>query len=260
MEQKSTITELDIPFPEATTYFLKLQVGACRLRIKPGDESSWISGTYNDPGGSVPLKISQEGGVVKIAQELMVGDWWVHYGEKPPVFDLVLGKDHPYTLSLEIGASENQIDLGGLPLTRLIIKYGAGKIALDFSAPNPEQMSLLELDAGAASLSMERLANANFGEMVVHGGAAGYDFDFGGELLRESHVRITAGMAAVEITIPQTTPAMVTAEAMLGSLSLGDGFSRREGAFWNQAAQDGKTPQLEITANVTLGSLKVRQT
>jgi hypothetical protein len=120
-------------------------------------------------------------------------------------------------------------------------------------------MSLLELHAGAASLEMENLANANFSEMTVDGGAASYAFDFSGQLQRDGNVRITAGVANVEIIVPPANAARISTETTLGNLDLGDGFMKKEGALWNQAALEGKFPVLSVNANVTLGSIMLHQ-
>jgi hypothetical protein len=61
---------------------------------------------------------------------------------------------------------------------------GRRKVRARFSAPNPEPMHLLEVSSGAAGIELENLANANFSEMRLSGGAAGYEPDFGGMLSR----------------------------------------------------------------------------
>jgi hypothetical protein len=121
-------------------------------------------------------------------------------------------------------------------------------------------MSLLDLDAGAVSIEMKNLANANFAEMSIDGGAAAYKFDFGGTLQRDAHVKISTGMSSVEIHVPASTAAKITTESVLGGLNVGDGFTKREGAFWTRAALDGKTPVLTIHASITLGGLNIRTT
>ncbi|MHB1326247.1 MAG: hypothetical protein ACYDGS_09905 [Thermoleophilia bacterium] len=51
--------------------------------------------------------------------------------------------------SIETGASNSSFELGGRPLTRLVVKKRAGRCAFDFSAPNPEEMAEIDVDAGA---------------------------------------------------------------------------------------------------------------
>ena len=55
-------------------------------------------------------------------------------------------------------------------------------------------MKQLEVSSGAAGIELENLANANFSEMHLSGGAAGYELDFGGTLLRDAEAKIEAGM------------------------------------------------------------------
>lgn len=259
MDNSAEITDIQIPFPNESGGQLKITVGACRMQMVPGEMPAWVSGSYNDPTNSLPVKIEQEGGNARISQELAGADWW-RLGENVPKFELALGKIQPYALVLEGGAHESRFNLGGLPLTRLLIKQGAGKVDFDFSDPNPQPMSLLDLDAGAVGLEMKNLANANFSEMTVDGGAASYQLDFGGTLQRDGHVRITAGMASVEVRVPASTATKISVEAVLGSLHVGDGFTKKEGYFWTPAALEGQTPVLTIDASISLGSLSVKTT
>ena len=99
-------------------------------------------------------------------------------------------------LTLEGGASENTLDLGGLPLTNLKMNQGAGKFTVDFSSPNPAAMEELNLDGGAAAFEMRNLAHANVAEMSISGGAASYHFDFGGVLQRNAEATFNVGAAS----------------------------------------------------------------
>jgi hypothetical protein len=255
----STPTPIDIPFLPADNLELRLTVGACRLRIRPGDGPQWVAGTYDDPSNAVPLRIDLTDNSARISQTF---DWPNSWGSfrQPPTFDLFLGKGRPYMLTIEGGASEAELDLGGLPLRRLTVKYGAGKQEIEFSAPNPEPMDQLTVACGAASLEMEGLANASFAEMTLEGGAAGYELDFGGVLRRDALVRINAAVSAVEISVPASTAVKMSGEAIMGGIDTGDGFMKREGAWWNEAALAGKTPCLTIHARMTMGGVRLEQT
>ena len=255
----SNITDINIAFPDAAALQLRLAIGACRLRITPGDGPQWVMGMYEDASNLAPLRIVQEGGNVSISQEF---SWPETLGKvtQPARLDLRLGKGAPYTLLLEGGASEGEINLGGLPLRSLEIKYGAGKQEFDFSAPNPVVMDKLSVAAGAAGIEFEHLANANFVEMTLDGGAASFELNFGGALQRNATAKINAGMAAIQLEVPTTTATKVTTEAVLGGVEVGDGFMKREGAFWNEAALAGKTPTLTISAKVVMGGIEIKLT
>jgi hypothetical protein len=258
-----TQTPIDVPYPDAGDLHLRISEGACRLKITPGASDAWISGVHRDPSGLRPLSITQEGGTVRLSEQASSSSAWEwlrsgHGVADVPTFDLALGKAKPFRLTVEIGASANQLDLGGVPISRLAVRHGAGKTEVDFSAPNPQPMTLMEISAGAGSTELRNLANARFAELVVEGGMAGYKIDFGGVLQGDAHVRINAALSSVEIVVPATTAAKIATESPLGHVELGDGFTAREGAFWTPAAMEGRTPLLTISATITLGSLTLR--
>lgn len=257
--ETTRVTEINIPYPPSGDRHLRLSVGACRLKVRPGEGDAWVSGTYTDPTGALPPRITQEGGNARISQEYRWPETWETI-TSPPRFDLALGKVGPYTLTIEAGASETDLDLGGLPVSRLEVKQGAGKYRIDFSAPNPRVMSLFDLDAGAGDIELSHLINANFAEMSIDGGAAAYRLDFSGALQHDAYVRISTGVSSVEINVPASTAAKISPESVLGSVDVGDGFMKKEGAFWTGAALAGKTPVLTIRTSVALGSLRIRAT
>jgi hypothetical protein len=217
--------------------------------------AAWVTGTYTAPSGTLPLKIELHGGTALIGQEIRIGD----ITGQVPTFDLELGSGHPYVLTIETGASECTLDLGGLPLTKLEARQGAGSITFDFSAPNPAVMATLGLYNGAGSVQIRRLGNANVADMVVEGGAASYTLDFGGALRRDATVKLTVAMASIDMTVPSATAATLTETTVMGSAELGDGFMKKGDLFMNQAAVAGKTPVLSIHATATMGSVSLRE-
>jgi len=223
----------------------------------PGDGEAWVTGSYQYPSGALPLKIDKRGGRVTITQDYDVTGLGGLF-RYTPRFDLALGKAKPYALTLEAGASDCAIDLGGIPLKELTVRQGAGRVELDFSTPNPQEMVHLLVNSGAVGLQMKNLGNAGFAEMTFEGGAASYKFEFGGVLKRDARAKISTSMAPVEIRIPSTTAARVIENTVLASLDLGDGFMKKSGAFLTEAAWAGKTPVLTIQANISLGSLALR--
>lgn len=256
-ENKST--PINIPYPDADTLHLRLSIGACRLTISPGGKEGWVEGSYRDPTGRLPLRVTQDGGLVRITQ----GQDWSDLSrilEGAPTFTLAIGDITPFAFTLEGGASENEVDLSGLPITSLSLKHGAGRNELHFKQPNPVTMERLEIGAGAGNLAAWELANSGASQVRVDGGAAAFNLDFGGDLQSDMAARISTGVSSVEVSVPKTTPAKIYTEAFLGGLRVGDGFMKKEGAFWTQGALDGGTPELLIHTNVAVGSLAIRTT
>lgn len=256
---ETAITPINIPYTEMLDRHLRVSVGACRLTIVPGGADVWVAGTYRDPSGRMPLRITQEGSTVRI-EHLRDVTGLIGLFTGVPELALSLGTRQPFRLTLEAGASQNSLDLGGIPLTRLVVKQGAGASTIDFSAPNPVVMNLLQVGVGAAGVDARRLANANANTMTLEAGATGYTFDFGGALQRDTYVKISTGVSSVEISVPATTAARIASESVLSHLGIGDGFTRKDGAFCTPAALEGKTPLLTIEAAVALGLLELRLT
>lgn len=252
-------TPIEVGYPALGDLHLRLAVGACRIRIRPGDGPNWVSGTYTDPSGALPCQVSAAGGSVDITQTQHLPEM-LRVVNRPPEFALSFGRARPFALTIESGASEIDVDLGGVPLHRCLLRFGAGRATIGFSAPNPEPLAALEISAGAAGVTVERLADANCEMLRVEGGAAAYSFDFGGTLQRDLQARISAGLSSVDITVPGATAARIASESTLGSVEAGDGFTTREGAYWTAAAVAGATPSITVRAGVTLGALRLRAT
>jgi len=252
------MADVHIPYPDAEELNLKIKVGGCRLVLRPGGDDAWIKGTYEDPTGQIPIKIVEEGGEVTITQESEIRDVFRLFGGVR-TYDLKIGRKRSFRLSLETGASEVDLDLGGLPLRKLYFRHGAGKNRIDFSAPLSAELEEFDIASGAGMMEIKNIGNARLGEMEVEGGAALYRLDFGGELTRDAKVRVNTGVSTVEISVPSTTPARFEIEPLLGSMDIGDGFMKEKGGFLTRAAVNGKTPSFNVRVTVTMGLLKLAE-
>jgi hypothetical protein len=253
-------TPINVAYPAAEDLHLRIAVGACRFRARSGEGEAWVAGTHHDPTDRRPPRILEEGASVTISEAEPSFERIPAVFGGVPRYELEFGKQRPFALTIETGASEFDLDLGGVPLRSVTVRQGAGKFELGFSEPNPHPMELLEVSSGAAGIELENLANANFSKMRLSGGAAGYELDFGGALSRDARVNVETGLSGVEISVPATTAARIVAETTLGSVEVGDGFTKREGAFLTKGALGGGTPVLELRAGVRLGSLQLRAT
>ncbi|HJQ27782.1 MAG TPA: hypothetical protein VJ827_00455 [Rubrobacter sp.] len=253
-------TPIDVAYPTAKDLHLRIALGACRFEARAGDGEAWVSGTCHDPTRERAPRILEEAGTVRITEAEPSFDRIPAVFGGVPRYDVEFGRNRPFALTVETGASEFGLDLGGVPLRNLVIRQGAGKFELDFSSPNPHPMDLFEVSSGAAGIELNNLANANFSEMRLSGGAAGYELDFGGALSRDADAKVETGLSGVEVHIPASTPAKIVAETTLGSVDVGDGFTKREGAFWTAAGVEADGPLLTIRAGVRLGSLQLRVT
>ena len=135
---------------------------------------------------------------------------------------------------------------------------GGGWVVGTYRDPTERRpLRIVEEEAGAtiteAEPSIERIP-------AVFGGVPRYELDFGGILSRDAEVSIETGLSGVEISVPGSTRTRVAAETTLGSVDVGDGFTKKEGVFLTEAALSGDGPLLRIRAGVRLGSLQLRAT
>lgn len=248
------IEEIKVDFPEASSYELRMTIGPGTLKLAPKPGGPWVEGTYRDPSDSIPSRVTLSGGSLHISQERKS----LRSLRRSPEFDLRIGDTKTFSLDIDGGANVLECDLGGLPITSFESQLGAGKIRYNASAPNPVAMDRLKISAGAADFTIKNIANFNASEVAIDGGAASFRIDFGGELKRDCHAKITTGVASVEITIPKTTAVKLTTQTAMGSRDVGDGFITRAGGFWSEAAVREEGPVLTIEASASMGSLKVR--
>jgi len=247
-------------YPDAGDLQLQIAMGPGRLKITPAAEGStdWITGTYRDPTKSIPLRIQSEGNITRIAQR--PDSFRIPRPRGAPTLELQLGAGRSYTLTIDGGANEIDAELGGVPLTKLDLRFGAGQAKIRFSSPNSGQMERIGLSTGAAEVTFASLANASASDIAVDGGAAAIHLDFGGTLTRDCRAKVNVGAAAVDITVPHATAAKITPHSVLAGVEVGDGFQTKEGAFLTSAAVAGQTPLLTIDATVALAGLKIKAT
>src|ERR671916_974343 len=145
-------TPIDVAYPAAEDLLLRVAIGACRFRAWPGEGDAWVAGTYHDPTDKRSPRVLEEGSSVTITEaEPSLERIPAVFGGVPR-YELEFGKQRPFALTIETGASEFDLDLGGVPLRRLTVRQGAGKFELGFSEANPEPMELLEVSSGAAGI------------------------------------------------------------------------------------------------------------
>jgi hypothetical protein len=247
---------IEVPYPPAEgPLTLRIAVGACRLRLAPGGDR-WLEGTHDD-ASAIPHTLDLDGGTLRLSQRVELARTLDLLSGGAPAFDLAVGTARPFALELDTGASDCVLELGGVPLTRLQIRQAAGRLRAGFSRPCPEGLGEVRVDAGATSLELAGLGHAGFAELRVQGGAARCDLRFDGPLRRDARAAIDVGVASVRVAVPGSTAARVEARSIVGGLRIGDGFTKREGAFWTEAAVAGRTPAIAIRAETSVGMLEI---
>ncbi len=133
----------------------------------------------------------------------------VNFDGEENQWKIVLSTKYKTALNLDIGACEAKMDFGGLPLKELTIDMGAASGLIEFSKPNPIRLEEFKMDAGASSLDMNMIGNANFSRFEFNGGVGSFELDFRGEYKGESEISIEIGLGSAEITLPRNVPVRI---------------------------------------------------
>src|SRR5215211_1275867 len=109
---------IHVPYPDADDLHLQIALGACRFEARPGGEEPWVAGTWYDPTGERAPTFPGESGKVLFTETNLAWERIPAVFGGVPRYEVALGKDkdRPFALTIETGASEFDLDLGGVPL------------------------------------------------------------------------------------------------------------------------------------------------
>lgn len=230
-----------------------LQFGAGELLLNSGAQNALISGTATYNVADLKPTVTTNGNSVRIETGNLKIQGIPNFNKKyKNEWNLKFG-DAPMNLTINSGAYQGRMELGGLSIQSLQVKDGASDVNLGFSQPNKAEMSTLRYETGASNVKLTGLANANFGDMEFKSGAGSYTLDFTGELKRDATVTITSGVSSIDIVVPQGVSARVLFDGGLSNVDISGGWQKNG----NQYSQSGSGPTLTINVNMGAGNLKL---
>ncbi len=235
--------------PESDETHLTLSFGAGKLVLSQNmDGKNLVEGTAVYNVQDLKPKIRKSGGDIEIRQ----GDFksFPFFEDMKNEWNLKIS-DTPLDLTVEAGAYEGSLELGGLALTSLTVQDGASHVDLSFEEPNQAEMSVLRYQTGASDVKLTGLANANFSTLMFSGGAGNYTLDFSGELQRDAVVTVESGLGNLSLIVPEDVDTMVTVESAAVNINLGSGWSQNGQKY----TQTGPGPTLTIVVKMAAGNL-----
>ena len=245
---EETITVAD---PETDETRLSLNFGAGELKLSSGAEGL-VEGTALYNIEQLKPEIIESGGNIEIKQGDLDGAF--PFNNMKNRWDLQLGNT-PMDLTIEAGAYDGNMDLGGLALKNLTVKDGAAHVDLSFSEPNLIEMSRLSYSTGASEVTLRDLANANFSTLDFDSGAGSYTLDFSGELQRDASVNINSGLSELIIIVPEGVNATLSIEGGLTDINTRNGWSQSGTTY----SHEGSGSTLTISVNMGAGSVTLKE-
>ncbi|MDE3052755.1 MAG: hypothetical protein KGL38_11815 [Gemmatimonadota bacterium] len=169
--------------------------------------------------------------------------------------NLALAPTVPMDLSLSLGATQANIDLGGLTLRGLHVETGAADESLDFSAPNRARLGTVTVDVGAASFRARRLANMNATALHVNGGVGAVDLGFGGAWTGDLDATVKVTLGKVTLHIPRDVGVRLALQRFLTSFD-NDGLVERDGYYYSDNWDSAKH-HLRVLVQTSLGNITI---
>ena len=168
---------------------------------------------------------------------------------------LELSRDVAMDLDMEFGAVRADIDLGGIPLTRLAISTGASQTLIDISEPNSETMSRASMEIGAADFTVRNLGNLNTREIEIDAGIGDIELDFSGDWRQDADVSVDMGLGSLVLRFPRGLGVRLEKDTFLTSLD-SEGLVKR-GDMYYSLDYDESEYQITVEVDAAFGSIRV---
>lgn len=164
----------------------------------------------------------------------------------------------PMDLSLELGAVEADLELGGLRLTDLSLRSGAADVTARFDQPNRDQLRTMTLQVGAAQVKLLDLANSGVSRIIAEVGAGALTLDLAGALQRDVDVTATLAAGGLTLNVSPDAGVFVDEQSLLGGFGK-DGFVKR-GDGWYSANYDSAPRHVRVHLHAFLGGMTLSRT
>ncbi|MGH7577804.1 MAG: hypothetical protein ACREM1_22125 [Longimicrobiales bacterium] len=230
-----------------------VEYGAGRLSIAPGEgDLLYHANIYYDADVFEPIT-SYADGRLRLGVE---GGNRVRGGHlESGRLELRLGPSVPLDLDLRFGASEADLELGGLPVRGAAIKTGASKTELRVSQPNPEVCESISIEVGAATFQAMHLGNLNAEQMSLKGGVGEVTLDFTGEWRTDLTADIDMGLGALNLRVPNGLGVSIRRSGFLAGFD-SQGLIKRGDVYFSENWEEAQH-RLTVNLDATLGSIRV---
>lgn len=206
----------------------------------------------------VKLALEQEGQRVskKISHQVFGGD------EKPSdkFWKVYLTNDKPYSLDLDYGLGNANVDLSGLSIKRLKIKTGSADVNVGYTSgvENKVEMDTFSVKVDLGSLNVKQLNLSRSKVVLAEVGFGNIYLDFSNKPVIMPSVTGSVGAGNMVILLPEeTVPVIVTInESWLCSVNLSRNLKRiGEHTFANAAY--GRNPKNALTFDLDVSMGKI---
>ena len=247
---------ISIPRPEesAGVWDVELSPGVGTVSVT-SDAEELVEGTIDYNVEALKPEIAIGTNTVRVRQGSLRGNLTIG---KDVVNDwrIRLGKGVPMNLTVHTGATKGTYDFGSLSLRSAEFNMGATETVIDFSQPNPDSLSQLTVNGGAASMTLNGLGNLNIRRGTVTAGAGDFKLRFDGELRADAEVEVQGGVSAIEINSGGNPVQVIFTSRMLTSIDAGN-WDRDGQTYSSPEMANNSGPKVIVRVEVGIGQVRL---
>lgn len=242
-----------------TSLNVRIQFAVGTLRLIPGDGRMLYQGKIHFDEDKFESKIDYDPDGRNLTFGLDSRDRRTRLGrlESAQRLDLALSPHVPTRLSMELGAVDARVELGGMTVSALDLKIGAAKAQLSFGEPNRGTCRSLSLSVAAAEFNAERLADSRCETIIFEGGVGDVTLDLTGDwanaVTREA--KIALGLGQLTLRIPRSLGVAIEMDRLLASFDRA-GF-RKRGSRYVSEGYETASQRLTISIKAVLGDIDI---
>jgi hypothetical protein len=161
-------------------------------------------------------------------------------------------------LEFALGASDADIELGGLRVAEWKVQTGASQAVVRFSQPNGTRCRSGSVKTGVADLTVLGLANSRCDRLDFEGGIGKMTLDFGGAGTVSSEVGVKMAVGELVLRLPRGTGVRISLDKFLASFKPA-GLAQK-GTSYESPDYDQAERKLNVAVTTAVGEVRVEWT
>ncbi|HID88445.1 MAG TPA: hypothetical protein EYH27_05360 [Anaerolineales bacterium] len=245
--------EEEIPRDGTTEARVRIRLTAGEIYLAAGAADPLFRGLFRTNIAPWAPEATWSNGILRIEQGAQEG---IPDPGAKNEWDLSFSPEVALDVDAEIGAARGELNFTGLRIKRLFLEAGASDLTIRFDEPNPEPMSDLIIQTGAANLRVDGVGNAGPERVQVEGGVGSLVLDLRGAWPQSTWVEIEAGIGALTLRLPTDVGVRVEVRGSLSNVSADEGLQQSDNIYTN-AAYNQTDRQVDITLSVGIGRVEL---
>jgi hypothetical protein len=183
--------------------------------------------------------------------------WSGHGTDDAGDMQLALTRRAVMDLTMDLGATDSDLDLSAMALRTLEVRTGASETTIRFDSVSRRPIERMQLNLGAAAVHARHLANAGVQKLDVRGGVGEVDLDLTGAWSHDMDVQLDVALGAVTIVVPRDVGVRIEADKVFGTFDFGG--LKKSGGAWVSDGFDAAAYKVRIRSSTVMGKLTVER-